>query len=58
MQTTKIEWSEKVWNPSIGCTKISSGCQNCYAESFANRLKTIGIADYKDGLNLRLYHID
>lgn len=49
MKTTKIEWTEKVWNPSIGCDKVSSGCKYCYAESFARRLKAMGMEDYKDG---------
>lgn len=35
---TKIEWTEEVWNPITGCTKISEGCQNCYAERFSRRL--------------------
>lgn len=40
MGNTKIQWAEKVWNPVTGCTKVSSGCQNCYAERMAkNRLK-------------------
>jgi protein gp37 len=37
MQKTKIQWSEKVWNPVTGCNKVSSGCKNCYAETIANR---------------------
>lgn len=37
MATTKIEWTEKVWNPVTGCTKVSQGCKNCYAETMANR---------------------
>ncbi len=35
---SKIEWTESTWNPVTGCTKISSGCQNCYAERMARRL--------------------
>ena len=35
---TKIEWTEKTWNPVTGCTKISEGCRNCYAERMAKRL--------------------
>lgn len=35
---TKIEWTEKSWNPVTGCTKVSPGCKNCYAEAIANRL--------------------
>lgn len=30
--STKIEWTEETWNPVTGCTKVSSGCKNCYAE--------------------------
>jgi len=37
MATTKIEWADKVWNPVTGCTKVSEGCRNCYAELMANR---------------------
>jgi len=36
---TKIEWCDETWNPIIGCSKISEGCQNCYAEKMANRLR-------------------
>lgn len=34
---TKIEWSEAVWNPATGCSKVSSGCANCYAETLTKR---------------------
>ena len=36
--STKIEWADETWNPITGCTKISSGCKNCYASRMANRL--------------------
>lgn len=36
---SKIEWTESSWNPCTGCTKISPGCANCYAERDANRMK-------------------
>jgi protein gp37 len=36
---TKIEWAEEVWNPVTGCTKVSPGCRNCYAERMAKRLR-------------------
>jgi len=39
MANTKIEWADAVWNPVTGCTKISPGCQNCYAERMAQRLR-------------------
>ena len=35
---TKIEWATEVWNPVTGCTKISPGCDHCYAERMAKRL--------------------
>ena len=54
MKTTKIESTEKVWNPSIGCDKISSGCKFCYAEVFAKRLNAMGVQDYKDGFEFKI----
>ena len=39
MGDTRIEWAEKTWNPITGCTSISDGCKNCYAERMANRLR-------------------
>ena len=38
MGKSKIEWTEETWNPVTGCTKISPGCKNCYAERMAKRL--------------------
>ncbi len=35
---SSIEWTDATWNPTTGCTKISSGCDNCYAERLSNRL--------------------
>lgn len=35
--TTGIEWTDATWNPVTGCTKVSRGCDHCYAESYANR---------------------
>ncbi len=35
---TKIEWTDETWNPVTGCTKVSAGCANCYAERMARRL--------------------
>ena len=37
MTKTKIEWADEVWNPTVGCTQLSIGCQNCYAERMFNR---------------------
>ena len=53
---SRIEWTEYTWNPVTGCTKISAGCQNCYAEKFAFRLKSMGVKRYCDGFEIRLHH--
>jgi len=45
---TKIEWCDYTINPVVGCSKISEGCQNCYAETMAWRLKCMGIPKYQD----------
>lgn len=37
MNQTSIEWTDATWNPVTGCTKVSAGCKNCYAEGVANR---------------------
>lgn len=50
---SRIEWTEQTWNPTIGCTKISPGCKNCYAESMAKRLQAMGTRGYEDGFNLK-----
>jgi protein gp37 len=55
MKTTKIEWTEKTWNPVTGCTKISAGCANCYAECMAKRLYAMGQEKYKNGFNLTMH---
>jgi protein gp37 len=51
---SRIEWTEQTWNPTVGCTKISPGCANCYAESMAKRLKAMGVSGYENGFELTL----
>jgi len=51
---TKIEWTEHTWNPTTGCTKISPGCKNCYAENLAKRLQAMGANGYSNGFNLSI----
>lgn len=51
---SKIEWTESTWNPMTGCTKVSPGCKNCYAEVMAKRLQAMGTAGYDNGFNLSL----
>ena len=55
MARTTIDWTEMSWNPCTGCTKISPGCQNCYAEVMANRLKGMGMRKYRNGFLLTLH---
>ena len=52
---SKIEWTEATWNPVTGCTKISAGCANCYAERLAKRLKAMGNRRYRNGFRLTLH---
>ncbi|HOV80405.1 MAG TPA: phage Gp37/Gp68 family protein [Bacillota bacterium] len=46
---TSIEWTDLTWNPLTGCTKVSLGCKNCYAERFAKRLQAMGQPNYRNG---------
>jgi protein gp37 len=50
-----IEWTEATWNPVTGCTKVSAGCKNCYAERLAKRLQLMGNRRYKNGFRLTLH---
>lgn len=52
---SKIEWTEMTWNPVTGCTKISQGCKNCYAERMAKRLKAMGNGRYRNGFRVTLH---
>lgn len=36
-ETTAISWADKTFNPWVGCTKVSPGCDHCYAEGWAKR---------------------
>ena len=54
-KTTKIEWTDKTWNPITGCTKISQGCAHCYAEAMTRRLNAMGLPKYADGFKVSLH---
>ena len=54
-QKSTIEWTESTWNPLTGCTKISPGCKNCYAERMALRLRAMGQRNYVNGFALTLH---
>ncbi len=44
MNETGIEWTDLTWNPTRGCSRVSPGCEHCYAETIAHRLKKPGMA--------------
>ncbi|MCY4565891.1 MAG: phage Gp37/Gp68 family protein [Gammaproteobacteria bacterium] len=52
-QSSAIEWTNATWNPVTGCTKIGPGCDNCYAERFAERWRGIAGHPYEQGFDLR-----
>ncbi len=52
---SKIEWTESTWNPITGCTKISEGCKNCYAERLAKRLQAMGQVNYSNGFAVTIH---
>jgi protein gp37 len=51
---TAIEWTDATWNPVTGCTKISRGCDNCYAERFAERFRGVPGHPFTTGFSLTL----
>ena len=50
-----IEWTDATWNPVTGCTKVSAGCDNCYAETFAERFRGVQGHPYEQGFDLRFW---
>ncbi|ROZ88990.1 DUF5131 family protein [Gordonia sp. OPL2] len=50
--TTKIEWTDRTWNPVTGCTKVSAGCDHCYAETIAERFR--GGPAFPNGFDVQL----
>jgi protein gp37 len=55
MKTTKIEWTDKTWNPITGCSKVSAGCTHCYAEIMSRRLQAMGQKKYQNGFKVTLH---
>jgi len=53
--TSRIEWTQSTWNPVTGCSKISRGCDHCYAERMARRLKAMGQHRYRNGFRVTLH---
>ncbi len=52
---TSIEWTEQTWNPVTGCTKVSPGCKNCYAETMTRRLTAMQVKGYENGFNIAVH---
>src|SRR5258708_8735905 len=50
-----IEWTNATWNPVTGCTRVSPGCDHCYAETFAERFRGVSGHPYEQGFDLRLW---
>jgi protein gp37 len=49
-----IEWTDATWNPVTGCTKITAGCDNCYAARFAERWRGVPSHPFQNGFDLTL----
>jgi len=56
MKQSKIEWTQATWNPTTGCSKISQGCNNCYAEIMSRRLQAMGLEKYRLGFDRIVFH--
>jgi protein gp37 len=54
MNTSHIEWTTATWNPVTGCTKVSPGCDHCYAETFAERFRGVAGHVYERGFDFQL----
>jgi protein gp37 len=49
-----IEWTDATWNPITGCTKISAGCDHCYAERFSERFRGTPGHPFESGFDLTI----
>jgi protein gp37 len=52
--SSAIEWTDATWNPVTGCTKVSRGCDNCYAERFSERFRGVRGHPFEVGFDLTL----
>jgi protein gp37 len=53
-ENSSIEWTDTTWNPVTGCTKISAGCDNCYAARFSERFRGVSGHPFERGFDLTL----
>ncbi|MCX6640514.1 MAG: phage Gp37/Gp68 family protein [bacterium] len=54
-ENSSIEWTGSTWNPLTGCSKISPGCKQCYAERLSLRLRAMGQPNYAHGFKLEIH---
>ena len=52
---SRIEWTNITWNPVTGCDKVSPGCDHCYANRLAIRLKAMGVHKYRNGFEVTIH---
>lgn len=52
---TAIQWTTSTWNPVTGCTKVSAGCLNCYADRMSRRLQAMGQPNYRNGFRVTVH---
>jgi protein gp37 len=52
--STQIEWTDSTWNPVTGCTKVTAGCDFCYAERFSERFRGVKGHPFENGFDLTL----
>ncbi len=55
MVRSRIEWTHATWNPVTGCSKVSPGCDHCYADRMAKRLQAMGVHKYRNGFEVTLH---
>jgi protein gp37 len=53
-EATQIEWADSTWNPVTGCTKMTAGCDFCYAERFSERFRGVPGHPFESGFDLTL----
>jgi hypothetical protein len=58
MSKSSIEWTDDTWNPVSGCTRVSAGCDNCYAVKMTKRLEAMGQEKYANLVNIGKGHFN
>src|SRR5206468_572586 len=53
-ENSRIEWTDTTWNPVTGCTRISAGCNNCYAARLSERFRGVPGHPFETGFDLTL----